>query len=504
MRLPAVPSVWPALFIWLLVTCGLFLLDGWWSLGNLALLLVLGSTLASFWLSTSTCVLLSALAVAGFNWFFVAPRYTFHVQLNQDLLLLATLLGTSTVISVLTSRLRQHAQQQTEQARHAEHLQLLGTKLQHANNVAEQLHVTIELLQSWTHQSVRIWLQDQPPRPDEPLHRAWQASQQELGAIGPGTGRHESMHALVLPLRAGVERIGTLALGPLSSGIQGGVWPPERLQALAHLVADEVQRLQSDLLARKAQEKLQTQQLRNTLLAAISHDYRTPLATIASAASGLQACADARQMQQAALTILEETEHLHRMTTNTLQMARLDMHDAPLHGSWESVEELCGAALAATRRRHGNRHLLTDVASGLPLLWCDPVLVVQLLDNLLENALRYSPDSEPVSLQAKVLGHSVQMTVLDRGIGIPAAWRERVFDPFRRVLPETQGDTGFAHAQRRGMGLGLALCQAIARVHGARLWIEDRPGSGTQVCIRFAPQDQPSPLPETTPEESPP
>jgi two-component system sensor histidine kinase KdpD len=183
-------------------------------------------------------------------------------------------------------------------------------------------------------------------------------------------------------------------------------------------------------------------------------------------------------------------------------MARLDMHDARLQGSWESVEELCGAALAAARRRHGGRQLLTDVASDLPLLWCDPVLVVQLLDNLLENALRYSPDNEAVTLQAKVLGRSVQMTVLDRGIGIPAAWRERVFNPFRRVLPDTQGDTGFAHAQRRGMGLGLALCQAIARVHGAHLWIEDRPSAGTQVCIRFVAQDQPSPLPSNTPEAS--
>jgi two-component system sensor histidine kinase KdpD len=500
MRLPAFSSVWPALVIWALVGAALFGLDAWWSLGNMALLLVLGSTLASFWLSTGACVLVSALAVASFNWFFVAPRYTFHVQLNQDLLLLATLLGTSTVISVLTSRLRQHAEQQTEQARHAEHLQRLGTQLQHASTVAEQIDAARQLLQGWYRQTVHIWLQDEPPSPDAPIFRAWQASQQEAGAIGPGTGRHETIPALVLPLRAGIERLGTLALE------SGGAWPAggalhlERLQALARLVADEVHRLQTALRARQAQDALQAQQLRNTLLAAVSHDYRTPLATIAGAASGLQECTQDHQVHRAAQPILEETEHLHRMTTNTLQMARLDMHDAPLQGSWESVEELCGAALAATRRRHTDRSVVTDVASELPLLWCDPVLVVQLLDNLLENALRYSPNNEPVNLRAWVTQDAIHMAIDDRGIGIPAAWRERVFDPFRRVLPEVRGDTGFEHAQRRGMGLGLALCQAIARVHGAQLWIEERQGGGTRVCVRFALQDQPSAWPSTAEE----
>lgn len=487
-------SSWPALLIWFSTACAIVALDGWVALGNLALVLVLGSTLASYWLSASTSVLASAVAVALFNWFLVPPRYTFHVQVHQDLLLLATLLGTSTLISVLTSRLRQYAETQAGHARQSERLQQLASQLQHAQSVADQVQISRDLLHAWTGQKVTLWLGQEVPEISHPLYRPWQASQHEQGAVGPGTGRHAELHTLVLPLRSGVMRIGTLAIGPAVDGNIWVAWPLERIKAFTRLLADEIYRLQSYLEARQAQEHLQNQQLRNTLLAAISHDYRTPLATITSAASGLQDIDDYR-VKTAAHTILEETEHLHRMTSNTLQMARLDTLDTPLQVSWESVEELCGVALAGARRRHPERRITTSIPTGLPLLHCDPVLMVQLLDNLIENALRYSSANQAVNLQAHLQDGSVQLEVLDRGIGIPSEWHQKVFDPFCRVLTDTVGDTGFADSPRRGMGLGLALCNAIARAHHARLWIKDRENGGTAVCLQFPEQAQPEPAP---------
>lgn len=486
-----ISSLWPALLIWMVTGGTIAVFDGWLNLGNLALLLILGSTLASFWLSASTSVWTSAIAVALFNWYLVPPRYTFHVQLHQDLLLLATLLGTSTLISVLTSRLRQHAQSQAEQARQAERLQQLVTQLQHAPTVTAQLQVARNLLHSWTHLPVTLWLGQETPSADDPLYRGWQASQQEQGPIGPGTGRYTELSILVLPLRAGVQRLGTLALGPTGSNNKAFIWPVERIQPLTRLLADEIQRLQAGQQAHQDRERLQAQKLRNTLLAAISHDYRTPLATITGAASSLQGVTSDSRVQTAVDIILQEAEHLHRMTSNTLQMARLDTLTTPLQTSWESVEELCGAVLAGARRRHPTRHIDAEVPAGLPLLGCDPVLVVQLLDNLIENALRYSPIDTPVTLRVHLKDRAVEFEVLDRGIGIPPEWREKVFAPFHRVLPETPGDTGFAAATRRGMGLGLALCRAIAHAHHARLWIADREGGGTRVCLLFGTQAQP-------------
>jgi two-component system sensor histidine kinase KdpD len=485
---------WPAAMIWAIFAAGLFVLDGWWSLGNLGLLLVLGSTLASYWLTTSASVMVAAVAVAGFNWFFVEPRYTFHVQLDQDLLLLITMLGTSALISVLTSQLRQHALLQTEHARQAERLQQLGTELQHASTVDEQIACASRMISAWIGLPVQIWLQNQSPDAGTPLYRAWKASQQEQRAIGPGTGRYESLDVTMLPMRSGVQRIGTLALGPELPSNVLMTSLLEKSQSVVRLLADEIQRMQFNMQAREAQERLQSQQLRNTLLAAISHDYRTPLATITGAASGLLDECDISRVKAAAKTILQESEHLHRVTTNTLQMARLDTANASFEISWESVEELCGAALSAARRRHPGRILEANAQEGLPLLQCDPILIVQLLDNLLENALRYSPAQAPVILEAHWQTPSILLRVLDRGIGIPEEWKERVFDPFRRVLAD--GDAGFSSVQRRGMGLGLALCRSIARVHYAKLWIEDREGGGTAICIQFPIETQPALMPD--------
>lgn len=497
MRTSTTSPGWLAVLTWLVVAAALFVLDGWWSLGNLALLLVLGSTLASIWQTPSTSVIVSAIAVTGFNWFLVPPRYTLAIHFDQDLLLLATLLCTNSVTSVLTSRLRQHALLQTDQARHAERLHQLGSELQHAESVAEQVRRARELLENWTGLPVCIWLNEEPPAPDHPLQRAWQASRHEHGAIGPGTGRLESLDALLVPLHAGAQRIGTLALGPVTDPSTLSRWPSAELRELARLLAGELQRLQSSLQTRAVQEKLQAQQLRNTLLAAIAHDYRTPLATITGAASSLLDATDTGRVRQSARTILEEAEHLHRMTTNTLQVARLDALGTPPHASWESVEELCGVALAACRRRHVGRDLEADVPPGLPLVWCDPVLVVQLLDNLLENALLYSPPDTPVTLLARAPEGLVQIDVLDRGCGIPEERREGPFEAFRSVPPSAAGDAACFDAPRRGMGLGLALCQAVARVHHAQLAIEERPGGGTVVSLRFPLQPQPPVVPES-------
>lgn len=489
MLTPMLPPAWPAVVIWIFFAAGLHFLDGWWSLGNLALLLVLCSTLASYWLSTATSVLISAVAVAAFNWFLVEPRYTFHVQFDQDVLLLITMLGTSAFISALTSRLRQHVREQTEHARQAERLQQLGAELQHAHSVEKQIESATHLLREWTNLPVQIWLQDLSPDPESPLYRAWMASQQESGVMGPGSGRYESLDSWLVPMRCGVHRIGTLCLGPSAVQQKPAIGVLERIQPMVRLLANEIQRLQSDLQAREAQQRLQSQQLRNTLLAAISHDYRTPLASITGAASGLLDEQDIQRVRLLAKTILQESAYLHRVTSNTLEMARLDTIDAGLHTSWESLEELCGVALAATRPRHPGRVLDASVQSSLPLLKCDPVLVVQLLDNLLENALRYSPDDSPVELSVDQVADILSIRVMDRGIGIPAAWKEKVFDPFRRVLPEA--DSGFSSFTRRGMGLGLALCQSIARVHGASIWIADRDGGGTVVHVQFQIEKQP-------------
>lgn len=498
-------SYWPAIAIWAGFAALMAALDGAWSLGNQALLLVLCSTLASFWLSASASVVVSAVAVTGFNWFAVPPRFTFHVELHQDLLLLVTLLCTSSVISVLMARLRSHAQAQVLAAEQARQQQTLASGLQQAGTVAEQVRLAQTLISGWAGRAVAVRLQRSGP--DEvwfwpegkaqalpELQPLLTACIQEQNAIGPGTGRYDSLPALVLPLRAGVRVIGALALAPWAAAPDEAPLSLAMLQNLARLLADGIERLEARQQAQQAHEHLQSQQLRNTLLAAISHDYRTPLATITGAASALlQQAAQGHdpRAQQQAQTILAEAGHLHRMTTHTLQLARLDGTGTPLQCSWESLEELWSVVLASARRRWPERVFQADVPPGLPLLWCEPVLLVQLFENLVDNAVYYSPTDAPVQLQAQQRQDAIEMAVLDRGPGIPAEWREKVFDPFSRMQSAERPDPNQDAQARRGMGLGLALCQAVARAHEARLWIDAREGGGTAVRLRLPLHSQP-------------
>jgi two-component system sensor histidine kinase KdpD len=496
MHMLRIQRAFPSLLIWASGALALYLLDGQWSLGNLALLLVLCSVLASYWLDTLSSLLLCAVAVAAFNWFLVEPRHTFHVQLQQDLLLLFTLWVTGALISVVTTQLRQSAQIQAQQAKLARRLQLLAAAMQQATHIEQQTRVAEQLLAESLGAQVHIWLNDDTPDPSHPQHRAWQASQAETGPVGPGTGRHESVQMLAWPLLAGVIRIGTLIV---ESGVQPHAdlaWSLDQIHPLVRLVADEIHRLQTRQQAWVAQELIQTRTLQNTLLTAIAHDFRTPLATISGAASGLLASDTSSSDRHALEVILHEVDHLNRVTRNTLELARLDALGVLPQVSWESVEELCGVALSAAQRRHPDRRILSRIEAGLPLVRCDPVLLIQLLDNLLQNALIYSKADQAVEIEAMTHQATLTLQVLDRGPGISAEWRNRVFEPFMRVLPDRSTDAGFDVSERRGMGLGLALCRAIARLHRAELVLLDREGGGTIVQLALPIEPQPDVVPE--------
>ena len=243
--------------------------------------------------------------------------------------------------------------------------------------------------------------------------------------------------------------------------------------------------------ARIAEEHVQSQQLRNTLLTSISHDYRTPLTTVMSSASAI---ADqvgrmpTERIGQLAAVILDEVQQLHRMTNNTLQLARLDSNKVDIPMNWESIEEIVGTVGARARRNHPQRRIEIRLAEGLPLLKCDAVLLNQLLDNLIENSLRHSDEDKPLIIQADHDGSVLHLSVQDQGCGISDAWKERVFDIFQRVESTVAPADG---QMRRGIGIGLAVCRAIAEVHGGYLQITDTPGGGTTVSLTLPLSEQP-------------
>jgi len=319
---------WPAMLIWVIAWISLGWLDSYLDLANLSMVLLIGSAAASLWLTPFWSIVVSTIAIVAFNWSFVPPRGSFHVDLNQHLLLLVAMVMVNGLIAMLM------------------------------------------------------------------------------------------------------------------------------------------------VLQRRAAIRSNDQRIRTTLLASISHDFRTPLATIIGSASSLHdqfhqlTDADKQKMVE---IILSQSNQLNQITNNVLQIVRLDSNQLNLHKDWESAEELVGSAVKLCRQRSPKRQIDVAVDAGLPLLWCDALLVVQLLENLIENAIKYSPVNEVILVSGHLKAGSVIFSVADRGAGVPPELADKIFDAFQRGV----------QSSKTGSGIGLTLCQMIAGIHNGSISMSAREGGGS-------------------------
>jgi len=497
---------WPAALIWLCAWALLWSLDGILNLGNLALLMVLASAMAGVWLSAAASVGTSAAFVLMFNWCFVEPRYTFNVQLHQDLLLLVTMLGVSAVVGYLMVRLRMAAEVESKHAQSSEQLRELseafretldaaskGQRLQALMAQQASCPVSVLLLQDGASEDGLGHSELMGPAEGQNLQGLWACAQQ-LAEMGPGTGRHENQATVFLPLRGRSRAYGAVALHRPDAKLLTPLLR-EMLQQSCDLLGLELERAQTLRSAQHAKDEAQSQSLRNTLLTSISHDYRTPLANLMGAASVIHDQAPrltTDKIAGLAQTVLDEAQHLNRMTTNTLQLARLDAAPLQIKKDWESLQEILGSVMAKARQRYPKRQIGVLVPQGMPLVHCDAILLVQLFDNLIENAIKYSPENTPIDIQVQDLPNALEVRVIDQGLGIADAWKDKVFQAFERVHADTaQADATDAAQLRRGMGVGLAVCKAIAKVHDAKLWVEDHQPQGTAMCLSLPVLQQP-------------
>jgi two-component system sensor histidine kinase KdpD len=494
---------WPAWLCWAAGWATMLGLDGTVDLANLAMVLLLSSALASLWLPGWASATASAAAVAAFNWTFVPPRHTFTVDLQQHALLLATMLVVNWIISGLVIRQRRLAEAAMRHAEREARLRAWGDTLRDAPDPPAHASALHDALASASGVPVALTILTRlggaPERESvlrvgdaDPDQRAGLALCIRDGRpLGPGTGHYEEQPDWYLPLRGRGATVGAAVLRGLGEAQDRTDLRPH-LQALCDQMGGALLRALADREDQRIRAQTQAHGVRNALLAAISHDYRTPLATIMSAASALTEQADrldVDQRRRLASGIVEEAERLSRLTDNTLQLARLDAPGVALRRDWESAEEIVGAVLRRSRRRPDGKRLRARLEPGLPLLWCDAMLVSQLLENLIDNALKYSPPDEPVELLVRRIGDDLVLAVRDRGPGIEPAWRERVFDVFQRGTEASR--SAAVEATRSGAGIGLAVCRAIARAHGGELRLRARSHGGCSFEFALPVREQP-------------
>lgn len=477
-------------------------LDASADLANLALVLVLASALCGLWLSALESVVVCACAVLAFNWQFVPPRGTFTVDLRQHIWLLLTMLGVGSMVAWLMGRQRRLAEAARVMADHSNLLRAFTEQLRDELAGAAPAKLAMQLqalcgvdvclaMATDASDSAGVQLAWGTANPEElaNLRECQRTAGSEVFTLQDVLGHQ----ALTLPIR-GQRLCHGAALLRIPAGHSLTRAVIDTAQALCDQTGLHLERTLAEDNARRASEDARSQKLRNTLLAAISHDYRTPLANILGAASSLVAQSDRLSREQArtlATTIVDEVEQLSTMTDNTLQLARLDAGSVQVKKDWESLEELVGSAVARTRNRYPDVRIGLRMEPALPLLRCNAQLILQLLDNLVDNAVKYGERQQTVEIIARKLDSELLLSVADRGPGIPTALRERVFLLFERGEPSGATSEG---GTPRGTGLGLALCRAIVTAHGGHIHARSRQRGGTSVDCRFPLEPQPAPM----------
>lgn len=464
--------------------CGLLFAEHL-SLASQAMLYVLAVVMASYFLDRLASILCAVSAVVALNFFFVPPRWTLAVDSQEHLVALGTLLLVALVISHLVARLQDESGHSRLSAWRASQLQDMAMRLAHAESpqqVRQMGQAALDAAFAGPAMLALTWEQDaqawaQPLAPE--VRDAMLCSMREKAAIGPGTGRWPGLNAWYLPLVDENAMHGAACVMNVQASDNDG---REHAQALSALLGQALQRLRLTTSMQQARSDSDRQQVQSTMLAAISHDLRTPLAAVIGAASALQTQhdkLDATEQQRLLGSIVSEASYLSELTENTLQLVQLSSTDQALHRDWESMEEIVGSVLARLRQRDSTRRIRSKLPDALPLVRVDPVLLAQLISNLLDNALKYSSDA--VDLVITQQARSLQLAVKDRGAGIAPQMQEDIFLPYRRD----------DHSGQRGAGLGLALCRAIAQAHCGTLTVYARKGGGSSFVLSLPLQEQP-------------
>ncbi len=437
------------------------------ALPDVALLYLAAIMLSAAWHGRGPSTFAAAASVAAFNFLLVEPRFTFEVAEPRYVLTFTMMFGVGLVISGLTSRLRtqQHEAEAREDKTHA--LYALGRALAAASGPTETMMVVA--LQARRAFATEVELIDAQAHRDAATDRDDVARPHAAAIATALTARRTtaSSGALVVPLVAGDAVHGVLVLAdpePLRRPID-----PDFLESFARQGATAIAQARASADAAQAEGRARAEEVRSTLLAAVSHDLRTPLAVITGAASTLR---DERlapdERDELLATVADEAERLERMIGNLLDMTRLHAGGVVLRAQWLPLEEVVGSALLRLERRLGERPVVVTLAREVPLLWVDAVLLEQALVNLLDNAIKYTPDHGEIELRSFVRGDVVVIQVLDRGPGLPAGLGPRAFEKFVR------GDA----RHRDGFGLGLAICRAIVELHDGTIMAFVRDGGG--------------------------
>lgn len=462
---------------------------------NLVMVYLLGVVVVALFYGRWPSVLATVINVISFDLFFIAPRGTLAVSDVQYLLTFAVMLTVGLVIGNLTAGVRYQARIARYREQRTRHLYEMSKALA-VGRSAQDIAVTSErFIDSTFHARSLMLLPDEHgkllPPVDTANISAWDEaiarwSFDNAQPAGAGTDTLPGVPYQILPLRTAHKTHGLLIVEP--SSLRQLMIPEQQrlLETFTLLIASALERLwltKSEEQARMASEH---EQLRNSLLAALSHDLRTPLTVLFGQAEilTLDLASEGSKHALQASAIRQHVLNTTRLVNNLLDMARIQSGGFNLRKEWLTLEEVVGSALKMLEPGLGGRHIELALPDPLMLIYVDGALLERVLINLLENAVKYAGSAAHIGVRASRRDEQLELEVWDSGPGIPPGQEAAIFAKFTR---------GNKESAIPGVGLGLAICQAIVEVHGGIIYAKNRPEGGASFHV-VLPQQRPPEL----------
>ncbi|MBI4553878.1 MAG: DUF4118 domain-containing protein [Candidatus Latescibacteria bacterium] len=460
---------------------------------NLVMLYLAVVVIAATFLGRGPSIFASILSVLAFDVLFVPPRFSFTVYDTQYLMTFAGLLIVGLIISELTSRTREHAIQALQREAGALALYRLSRDLSNTLDFASVQHVienhvaevfqgrsvlfireaeTFHLVQG----TIEITVDD-----NEGAVANWVVEHNQKA--GWGTQVLSAARMMYLPLSSGQKTLGVLGVR-----FDDKEHPPTRqniqsLETLANQSGLAIERVMLAEETRKMELLREKENLHTALLNSISHDLRTPLVAITGALSHLvgdQHLLENQAYKELIETAHEEASRLNRIVTNWLDMTRVEAGALKVSRQSCDVRDVIGVVLGQLDETLVNRPVHVKMPDGLPDVEMDFSLMMKVLINIVDNAVKYSSPDAPIEIEARIVGDQLEITVTDRGVGIPEEDLTRIFDKFYRVTRPINV---------AGTGLGLPICKGIIEAHHGTITAENRPGGGTILRMTLPKKD---------------
>ncbi len=488
-------------YLWALLACLVTTLVStpllpYFDLANIVMLFLLAVVLVAVKWGRGPAVLAAFVSVASFDFFFVPPRFTFAVSDFQYLLTFAVMLVVALIIGQMTAGLRYQARVASHREERTRVLYEFARDMSSLLLTDDVVEAATKIITNTFGAKVAILVPDDHDRiqltpgagGDSAIDvGAAQWAYDKTQPAGAGTDTLAGNEYLYVPLHAPMRTRGVLVIKPANPRLL--LVPEQRrhLDTFAALTAIALERVHYVEVAQQALINMESERLRNSLLSALSHDLRTPLAALVGLAESLVLTKPPLSPEQleSANAIAEEARRMGALVSNLLEMARIESGEVKLRSHWHPFEEVVGSALKAAHPALANHRVMLNLARDLPLVEFDATLIERVLYNLIENACKYTPPGSTVTVAADVAGGNLVVSVSDDGSGIPSGQEEAIFEKFTR---------GTRESTTPGVGLGLAISRAIVEAHGGRISASNGPAGGARFTFT---------LPLGTPPETP-